>query len=123
MRSHDVRILVVEDDTIIRSLIIEALSDAGFQILEASGGEQAIRLLHDPDSVDLVVTDLNMPDVDGVAVAIEARARHVDVPVIFVTARTDLLDHPRTPLPHSRLAKPFRLSALRQAVEDMTLLL
>ena len=120
MQNYDVRILVVEDDTIIRSLIIETLRDAGFQILEASSGKEAIRLLDHSDGVDVVITDLNMPDVDGVAVATEARARHADVAVLFVTGRPDLLDQPRTPRPHSQLVKPFRLAALRQTVEHIT---
>ena len=121
MAKRALRILVAEDEPTIRSLIVEVLDDAGFDILEASGGDQALGLLAQPDSVDLVVTDLHMPGPSGVAVAWAARDRHPKIPILFVTARADLLQNVGPPLPYDVLSKPFGLGELRQAVDELAL--
>jgi DNA-binding response OmpR family regulator len=92
---------VAEDEPLIRMDIVETLADDGFNVLEASEGSEALRLIDDPDHVVLVVTDVNMPGVDGIAVALHARERHPEVPILFVSARPDLLSLPRTPRPFS----------------------
>ena len=59
------KVLVAEDEPLIRMDIAETLSDDGFHVLEASSGSEALRLIDDPDHVVLVVTDVNMPGADG----------------------------------------------------------
>jgi CheY-like chemotaxis protein len=113
------RILVAEDEPMIRGLIIEILHGVGFEILEASSGSEALKLLGDSGSVDLVVTDLNMPGADGITVAKAARDRNPTVPVLFVGGREDMLESPRTPVPYAFLKKPFRLDELARMVRDM----
>lgn len=98
--------------------IVETLTDDGFNVLEASNGSEALKLIDDPDHVVLVVTDVTMPGADGVDVALRARSRHPDVPVLFVSARPDLLSLPRT-LPYSHLTKPFRTSDLLAKVRAL----
>jgi DNA-binding response OmpR family regulator len=60
-----------------------------------------------------------MPGVDGIAVALHARERHPEVPILFVSARPDLLSLPRTPRPFSHLVKPFRMPDLLAKVRAL----
>ena len=115
------KVLVAKDEPLIRMDIAETLTDNGFHVLEASSGSEALQLIDDPDHVVLVITDVNMPGADGVDVALHARARHPDVPVLFVSARPDLLSSPRTPRPYSHLTKPFRTSDLLAKVSALLL--
>lgn len=101
---------MAEDEPLIRMDIAETLTEDGFHVLEASSGSEALRLIDDPDHVALVDTDVNMPGADGIDVALGARERHPELPVLFVSARPDLLSSPRTPRPFSHLTKPFRAS-------------
>ena len=81
------RILVVEDDPDIMRILTHALTGAGFKVIPAYGGEDAIRKvkLHKPD---LVLTDLSMPKVSGVEVidAIKGDPETEHIPVVAVTA-------------------------------------
>ena len=88
-----IRVLVVEDDSIIRSCMVEALSDAGYEVDEAETGDLATKLL-DEDGYRLVVTDLNMPGrFNGVDVAAYAHQHEPDLPFVFVTGRPDIRAH------------------------------
>lgn len=79
------RILVVEDEFLIRLTIAEVLGDEGFEVLEAEDGEQALAHLGN-GGVDLLMTDVNLPGgVSGWAVADAARRRRADLPVVFVS--------------------------------------
>ena len=84
------RVLVVEDQELVRLVLVETLEDEGFQVVEASTGDAAAELIDGPDGFDLVVTDIQMPGkLDGIAVGQHVRRRHADVPVIYVTGRPE----------------------------------
>src|SRR5262245_19862387 len=87
------KILVIEDDPVIRSNILELLDAEGFEGIGASGGESGIRAgLENPP--ELVICDIMMPDADGYAVlsALRADPRTAAVPFIFLTAKADRAD-------------------------------
>ena len=85
-----VRVLLVEDEFLIRLILAETLGDAGFAVTEAADGEEAVRRLDEDGPYDLLVTDVQMPGrFDGVAVARHARERLPDMPVVFATGRPD----------------------------------
>jgi DNA-binding response OmpR family regulator len=112
------RLLLAEDERAVRFTMAEALSDAGFQIMAASDGQRAIDLLLSPDSIDVLVTDYNMPGANGVEVAQRARLLHPDMPVVFVTGRPDLLtERPMHP-PCFCLVKPFSMAELVETVRQ-----
>jgi two-component system OmpR family response regulator len=113
------RVLVVEDDPVIRMLIVATLQDAGLDVLEAASGSEALLLMQDPDHVDLILTDLNMPEPDGAEVATRARTQHPRIPVLFVTGRPDLLAVRRPPRPYRHLTKPFRMAQISETVDEM----
>ncbi|MFN2376227.1 MAG: sigma-54-dependent transcriptional regulator [Candidatus Binatia bacterium] len=77
-------ILVVDDEERFRLLLEAALTQRGHRVLTASSGKEAIARLD--DNVDLVLTDLRMPDIDGIGVLDETRSRGLSIPVILMTA-------------------------------------
>jgi DNA-binding response OmpR family regulator len=101
------RVLLVDDDPILRMDLAEHLHAIGHDVIEASNGQDACRLIEHPDHIGMLVTDLHMVGADGVAVAVKARRHHPDVPVLFITGRTDLLHMEQVPRPYSYLRKPF----------------
>ena len=113
------RVLIAEDDPLIRELVVDVLIDRGYEVLEASNGSQAIQLMDDPDGIRLVVTDLNMPGASGIEVAHHARRHHPDIVVLFMSGRPDLLVAGRPPEPFLYLPKPFRLAELLAAVDGL----
>ena len=111
------RVLVVEDEAIIRSVMVEVLIDAGFQVDEADNSDDALKLL-DEDGYRLLVTDVHMPgDLDGIDLAGHAQNHKPPLPVVFVSGRPDVYARLReTGLKGLALAKPFPLEKLVAAV-------
>jgi CheY-like chemotaxis protein len=95
------RILIVEDDYLIRLTLAEALSSDGFDVVEAADGDEAAMLLRASMPFDLVLTDLQLPGaLRGADVARLARADAPQTPVIFVSGRG---------LPEMQAASPIDL--------------
>ncbi|MEW2183377.1 response regulator transcription factor [Streptomyces cellulosae] len=84
-------VLVVEDDASIRTLLTSALTAAGYGVLSAAGGQEALALALDRRP-HLIVLDVMLPDTDGFRLTRELRARGVYTPVLFLTARGDVED-------------------------------
>lgn len=98
-------VLVVEDEDGLRMLMRDVLEAAGFRVCEADEGFQALSVLLQGRPVDLVLTDIRMPRMDGCELAAHMAALAIKVPILFVTGYMDELD-PNT-LPGPVLAKPF----------------
>jgi DNA-binding response OmpR family regulator len=84
------RVLVVDDEPMVREVVTSYLERDGFRVLEAADGATALRLVFD-ERPDLVVLDVMLPARDGLEVLTEIRARY-PVPVILLTARADEVD-------------------------------
>lgn len=110
------RVLVVEDDEHLRHLYRSALTVAGFQVREARGGFEALKML-DASPVDIVVLDLMLPGVDGFTVREElaANAHTRSIPIVVVTGARGDLDHLEVPC---LLHKPITPEQLVQAVRN-----
>jgi DNA-binding NtrC family response regulator len=78
-------LLVVDDDRVGRESLAEALAEMGYRALEASDGATALRLI-ETEAIDLVLTDLRMPDIDGIEVLKRIRRRDSSIFVILITA-------------------------------------
>ena len=112
-------ILVVDDEAMIRNLMGVALEMEGFQVLRAENGPDAIRVSEShPGEIDLLVSDITMPGMDGPTLAGELLATDPNLPVLFVSGYSE-----RIPLnkdkPFLVLQKPFVLSALVRAVRSI----
>jgi two-component system response regulator MprA len=84
------RLLVVEDDAELRNLLVRGLGEEGFDVTAAADGAGA--LAHAEDGPDALVIDVGLPDADGRDVCQALRARGVDAPVMFLTARDAVTD-------------------------------
>jgi two-component system cell cycle sensor histidine kinase/response regulator CckA len=114
---HVVTILVVDDEVGIRTVARRALEEAGYQVLEASHGRAAIKLLAQGPVVDLLIADLNMPGLDGNEMVRRIRTTRPDLKVLFVSGHISRLIDAR-PLWEGEafLNKPFTNESLREAV-------
>ena len=83
---HDITVLVAEDERPVRMLLRVVLEAAGARVLEAEHGGVALRLLDLEPSVDILCTDVNMPSVDGMALARTVHASHPGLPIVACTA-------------------------------------
>jgi DNA-binding response OmpR family regulator len=100
-------ILVVEDDEDSVELLSAALNLAGYDVISAEDGQQALHAYENqPEGVSLLVTDLAMPGLDGFALAETIRRRDPRLKILFVSAYTDLIDRSRWP-DAAILTKPF----------------
>lgn len=111
-------ILVVEDDTAVRDLVLRMLSEKGLGVLTASTAYEALNILRER-SVDLLFTDIIMPGMDGVQLAKEAQRLRPGLKVLFATGYARLATT-RDAIRYGRvLYKPLRETELVQAVEQV----
>ncbi|MCX7283152.1 MAG: response regulator [Novosphingobium sp.] len=112
------RILLVEDEFLVRQLAFEELCEAGYCVVEAESGDAAAGILQDDRAFDLVCTDIRMPGTrDGWQLGAEARSMIPGIKVLYVSGYCET----RQPLDQGEalLAKPFRLAAMLAAVESL----
>ncbi|MEV4020101.1 response regulator transcription factor [Nonomuraea angiospora] len=108
-REPEARLLVVDDEPNIRELFSASLRMAGFEVLTAADGMEALRVAEE-SSPDLVMLDVMLPDLDGLAVAGRLRSRGRRVPVLFVTAKDAFEDRiAGLGLGEDYVTKPFSL--------------
>lgn len=115
-------ILLVEDEWLIRMVVAEELIEAGFAVREAEDGDQAsVLIAQEPTAYTLLVTDIHMPGkLDGLAVARLMQAQCPGLPIIYTTARPDVLNHLQPLGPKEvLLQKPFDLSDLLAAAQRL----
>ncbi|MCW2961357.1 MAG: response regulator receiver protein [Thermoleophilia bacterium] len=110
-------VLVAEDERSVRMLLRVVLEAAGARVLEADDGIQALRLLELHADVDVLCTDVNMPNLDGPGLVDAARMRRPDLPVVVCSA-LDLRGHaaPLAGLADAHVQKPFVPSDLVRAI-------
>ena len=106
-------VLLVEDEVSVRKLMVEALSELGCRVLEAHDGPSGLRVLHSAEHLDLLVTDVGLPGLNGRQLADAARERRPDLAVLLITghAGAALTDWQLAP-GMEVVAKPFKLDAL-----------
>jgi two-component system, cell cycle sensor histidine kinase and response regulator CckA len=115
-------LLVVDDELAIRSVAHRVLTTAGYQVVMASNGDEAVRLLGDPDlTVDMVLTDIVMPGMTGAAFAAQARAIRPGLPILFMSGydRPDIAGTGGIDPFAQIISKPFSRPALLAKVSQM----
>jgi len=85
MRKDMARILIIDDDDQVRKMLRLSLNAAGFDVVEAQDGKAAMKLFHQDPLVDLVITDLIMPQKEGIETIIELRRDFPKVPIIAIS--------------------------------------
>ncbi|MER3396428.1 MAG: two-component system response regulator [Acidimicrobiia bacterium] len=112
-------IVVVDDDRDIRMILRANLEDEGYEVIEASGGRQALELIRESEP-DLVVLDIMMPEVDGYDVLQELRStpEYAELPVVLLTARRQEADvwEGWSAGADYYITKPFKMNELVQFI-------
>jgi two-component system cell cycle sensor histidine kinase/response regulator CckA len=115
------RVLLVEDEDVVRSFAVRALKRQGYEVLEASTGVEALEVMAaNEDRVDIVVSDVVMPEMDGPTLLKELRKKNPDLKIIFVSgypheAFETSLDKNQQ---FAFLPKPFSLPQLAAKVKE-----
>jgi PAS domain S-box-containing protein len=115
-------VLLIEDDADVRRVVERGLGRYGYRVIVASGGEQALQLLREgAAAVDVLVSDVVMPEINGIRVAREARLLRPELPIILVSGYPDgireaeALEGPA----QSFLRKPFEPATLSAVIREM----
>ena len=119
---HGRRVLLAEDEEAVREIIIEMLEYAGYTVLSGCNGVEALRVLEQADEgIDLLVTDMRMPEMGGVALAEQVLESAPDLPVLFISGYAEqgvgerILKRANTIL----LRKPFSASEFLGTVTEL----
>ncbi len=115
------RILVAEDDDNVRSFVVRALQMSGHEVLDASDGGLALEILEaEAGAFDLLVSDIKMPVMDGIALALAVGASFPDLTIVLMTGFADQREraHGLDALIYDVLGKPFSLAQLVEKVDD-----
>jgi CheY-like chemotaxis protein len=115
------KVLIVEDEFLIRLTLAEALADDGFEVIEAANGAEALQALPADGALALLLTDIQLPGgMNGMEVARRLRGQVPDLPVIFMTGRPDRSE--TTPASDRDLfiAKPYLPSEVCAAARRLT---
>jgi len=111
---------LVDDDDVIRAFLRSTLERSGFVVHEASSGETALGMAEKPAApIGLLITDVNMPGMDGVSLAREITQLIPGIPVLFISGLASR-EGATTSGPHAFLAKPFTPKQLAEAIDRLT---
>lgn len=113
-------ILVVDDELGYREMLQMDLSRQGFHVLTAGSGPEALQIL-DKAKVDLVVTDMKMPKMDGLMTTVEIRKKFPSLPIVLMTgyALEDTMKQALQFKATTSLRKPFNISDFNKAVHNV----
>ncbi len=116
--SHQPSLLVVDDELLIRDLLYDFFTGQGWSIAVAENGEKALQVMKNRP-IDIVLTDVRMPEMDGMTLVGELRQHHPDIPVVIMTGfpsvdsavgalRSRVFDY---------IIKPFNINQLYKTLE------
>jgi DNA-binding response OmpR family regulator len=110
------RIMIVEDEFLIRATLVEVLEDEGYEVIAAESGEEALDLLRSDGGIALMMTDMQLGGgMDGLTLASAARGVRGGLPVIFMTGRPDRVPS-LDPMIEAMVSKPYTSSEVTAAI-------
>ena len=114
-------VLVVEDEPVVRAVILEMLADQGYQTLEAVDGPSGLQILRNHARIDLLVTDVGLPGMNGRQLADQARETRPDLKILFITgyAESAAISEGFLQPGMEMITKPFDLDHLSRRVRAM----
>jgi PAS domain S-box-containing protein len=114
-------VLVVEDEPVVRAVILEMLADQGYRTLEAVDGPSGLRILLDPQRIDLLLTDVGLPGMNGRQLADQARETRPDLKILFITgyAESATISGGFLQPGMELITKPFDLDHLSRRIRAM----
>jgi CheY-like chemotaxis protein len=113
------KVLVAEDNPAVREFIVRSLTSAGYAVSGAIDGQQALDMLA-REEFNVLVTDIVMPNVDGIALAMKAVRLFPDMRIVMISGYVQerLRAHNLNALVHQVIAKPFSLEEICEAVKN-----
>jgi two-component system, chemotaxis family, chemotaxis protein CheY len=118
-------ILIVDDSSSLRTVVKLALSRAGYEVLEASDGQEGLAQLNRAAKVNLIVSDVNMPNMNGIEflTQVKQNARHKFTPVIMLTTegQQERKEQGRAAGAKAWIVKPFNPPQLLDAVSKLVM--
>jgi CheY-like chemotaxis protein len=115
------RILIAEDEEAIRGFVARALTQDGHDVITASDGAEALEALtREGGTFELLLTDIRMPVMDGIALALAAARDHPALTIVLMTGYADQREraHGLDAMIHDVITKPFSLGTMRTAVSE-----
>lgn len=114
------KVLIAEDNPAVREFIERAIKTLGVKVVSVADGQQALDALNQ-DTYDVLVTDIVMPNVDGIALALKAVRQYPNLKIVMISgyAQERMRAHNLDALVHRIIAKPFSLEEICEAVEDV----
>ena len=117
------QILIIDDEPMIRSILRKMFENEGFKAITASDGQKGLELFN-KEQVDLIITDIVMPEKEGTELIIELRKGHPDVPIIAISGggknpANDYLNIAKLLGANEVLEKPFTKKELLNAVKKV----
>jgi two-component system, cell cycle response regulator CpdR len=119
LSENTARVLVAEDNPAVREFIIRSLSSVGYTVAGAIDGQQALDMLA-REKFDALVSDIVMPNVDGIALAMKAVRLFPDMRIVMISGYVQerMRAHNLESLVHKIVAKPFSLEEICEAVKN-----
>ena len=110
------RLLIVDDDPGLLRLLSDTLGALGYHITQADSGAKALNILHEK-TFDLMITDIKMPDIDGLQLFRKVRRQFAQMPVLFITgiASQEVMESAEA---DGFLSKPFRISRIEELIQQ-----
>ncbi|MBV8835225.1 MAG: response regulator [Alphaproteobacteria bacterium] len=115
------RIIIAEDEEALRALTARALSAAGHEVVTAIDGADALEIItRENGRFELLLTDIKMPLMDGIALALAVARDHPKITILLMTAYADQRERAANldALIHDVILKPFTLAEIKAAVAD-----
>ena len=112
-------ILVVDDTPDVLEVTATLLEEVGYEVIRCSGSREALTILRDGHAIDLLVTDITMPEMDGLDLARLARAQRPFLPVLYLTGYSQLLADKTQVVLGPILRKPYRVIEFAKQVEEL----
>jgi two-component system cell cycle response regulator CpdR len=115
------KILIAEDNEDLRCQVVRALSDDGHDLVAAADGAAALKALRRCNGeFDLLLTDVKMPGMDGIALALAAGRDHPEIAIMLMTGYADQREraHGLDALVHDIIGKPFSVEQIKGAVRE-----
>ena len=112
---------MIEDEDSVRELVVEVLNDLGYRALQAGDGPSGLKILQSTERIDLLVSDIGLPGMNGRQVAEAAREGRPDLKVLFITgyAENAAMANGFLEPGMEMVTKPFAVDALAARIRDM----
>ncbi|THD54061.1 MAG: response regulator [Bradyrhizobium sp.] len=114
------RVLIVDDEESMRMLVARAIAMDGHDIATAEDGAEALEILSEQGAFDLLLTDIQMPVMDGIALALAAARDFPELTILLMTGFADQRERASglNAIAHDVITKPFTVADIRTAVAD-----